>query len=88
MTQMISSEGRKHLIELLRYQIQNPWTLLDLCRGQLRLALGLNVADKIKQLKLPSALKHYLLFDRNKDLDLSDIDDTVSGLLTPTIAQL
>jgi len=71
---MLSIGGREQLIELLRLELITPSPLLALCRGTVRQCLGVGVTHKVASLHLPSRLKSYLMFQTDKQLDLSDLD--------------
>lgn len=74
---MLSSEGRKLLLSMLRDELSRPWSLLSLARGQIRQTLGVHVTQKVEALPLPSMLKNYLVFKSVDELDLSDLDISI-----------
>lgn len=43
--------------------------------GTLRRHIGVNVILKVQSLSLPTQLKHYLLLDTERHLDLADLNE-------------
>ena len=71
-SQMMSREGRRSLLTLLREEMSTPWSLLALCRGEvMRILGGKLVSRKVKMLPISLHLKHYLMYDTDRKLDLS-----------------
>ena len=61
--QMMSREGRRNLLALLRDELSSPSSLLDMCRGEMRRLLGgQDVNAKMRGLPIPPSLRHYLMF--------------------------
>ncbi|XP_067950854.1 putative ankyrin repeat protein RF_0381 [Watersipora subatra] len=72
---MMSRQSRDSLLTLLRDELSMPQTLLELCRGELRLKFGgKSLKRRVHELSIPLSLKRYLLFDTDGHLDLSDLD--------------
>ena len=48
--------------------------------GTIRHSLGVDVISKVQTLALPTRLKHYLVYDTERHLDLADLNDVVHEL--------
>ena len=57
----------------VRAIMYNPWTLLELCRGVMRLLLGYRASDKVECLPLPQSMKDYLNMKELEGLNSKEI---------------